>query len=358
MDVPKGHGFSFVSLAALLGIACAGKSVDDRASAAPTSASTTTSASTMTNGSATTSGLSETSGPAYCDPTPILVRSCAGAVCHGQPGRPAAFNTDLLNAPAGQSLGQSLIGKPANYDLVVDATACPTNNPELLIHPSIPAESLILKKLFGTQACGLAMPNTTAASAMLTEGDKACFVDWVNGVITESGGTVSSDVSVTAATAATTTTSPVGTITGAVTTAGSVTITTTGGGTTGGAEIAATFETAVIVFTTNQPTCTSADCHGGHPGAIDLRPDEELYERLTTTSSEVCGNLIVNPGSPDQSALVQVLTTGCGNVAPQCSIGTECIPRMPLECTEGFDCIPPNYIEALRQWIANGAPPE
>lgn len=105
----------------------------------------------------------------------------------------------------------------------------------------------------------------------------------------------------------------------------------------------------------------SADCHGGHEGRVDFRPDmpgiTPLYERLTTWYSDVCGKLVVSPGNPDQSALLQVLTTGCGNVVPKCLIGTECIPRMPLECEDGAGCIPPDYVEALRQWIANGAPP-
>jgi len=361
MVVAQRRQFSFVFATALLFVACSGntqRNKKDDLSGSPT-------------GGTQSGGSSTTSGSPYCDPTPILVRSCAGVACHGKPGEPAQFSTDLLNPAAGQTLGQSLLGKPANYDLVVDtAMSCPRETPELLIDPSVPAESLILKKIRGTQKCGLTMPNTTRASAMLTQDDIACLVDWVEGVITESGGTVTSNAAATTLTTSSGTTTA-GTTTAGVTDAGTTSVLGTTTGTTGtgmattstngGAQVPATFDTVITVLTTNQISCIGSDCHGGVDTRIDLRPDEMrpaemLYNRLTTQMSELCGKLIVSPGYPDQSALVQVLTTGCGTVTPGCLIGTECIPRMPLECTEGVDCIPPDYIEAIRQWIANGAP--
>ena len=64
---------------------------------------------------------------------------------------------------------------------------------------------------------------------------------------------------------------------------------------------------------------------------------------------------VVDPGNPSNSALVKVLREGCGNVKPNCLVGTECIPRMPYDCTDGVDCIPDDYINAVEQWITNGA---
>jgi len=116
------------------------------------------------------------------------------------------------------------------------------------------------------------------------------------------------------------------------------------------------FETMVVVATQNPLNCSSSDCHGGVEERLDLR-QTGLYDELLSWNSELCGKPVISPGNPDNSALIQVLTTGCGDVKPDCVIGTECIPRMPLECEEGVDCIPPDYIEALRQWIADGALP-
>ena len=120
----------------------------------------------------------------YCDPTPILETSCSGVICHGTAGKPAKYTTDLFNPPAGQTLGESLLGKPANYDLVADPKTCPTLDPEQLINPSAPDESLILKKIMGTQACGVKMPNL--ANRDWPPSDVDCFVGWVNSVIDDS----------------------------------------------------------------------------------------------------------------------------------------------------------------------------
>jgi len=354
MLVAQRHPVSFLCLIVGLASACSGSTSRNKHDSLNDTPSGSASG-------ASTSGATTAGGSKYCDAQPILERACAGIACHGKPGEPAQNNTDLLNAPVGQTLGQSLLGKPANYNLIVDATKCPTTNPELLINPNAPAESLILKKIFGTQTCGLIMPNTTMAAKQLSDADKACFVDWVDGVITESGATVTSNAAVTTVTTVTTlTTDTSSTITSGSTTTSASAVsssTTVGTTTTGGAEIPATFDTLKLILTMNQINCTGSDCHGGVTQRIDLRPSVDgLYERLTTTTSEVCGKLIVSPGYPDESALLQVLTTGCGNVVPNCEIGVECIPRMPIECTEGVDCIPPDYIEALRQWIANGAP--
>lgn len=97
-------------------------------------------------------------------------------------------------------------------------------------------------------------------------------------------------------------------------------------------------------------TCASASCHavGGMapPGnPLTLSIDSNLYTELTTHISQGCGNIpVVNPGHPDESALIKVLREGCG-----------AIPRMPYQCS-GDACIPDSYIAAVAQWIADCAP--
>lgn len=310
-----------------------------------------------------TSGTGTTGMPSpnYCDPTAIMVDKCAGIACHGSPGNPGKYYTDMFNPPPGQTVGQTLLNTPATYEYVSNYEAeCPTTNPELLINSSAPNESLMLKKIFGTQACGVKMPNST--TKVLSQQELDCFVDYVYGVIAESSGmvgTITTNVSNTA-----TSTTGVGTTTTGTGTTGSSTGTggatsTTGTATTGGGP-PPTFETVKVVLTQNVTNCSGSDCHGGVEYRVDFRDDpmiaESLYQRLTTWYSDLCGMNVVTPGQPENSALLKVLTEGCGTVYDMCEIGTECIPRMPLNCEDGYDCIPPDYVEAVRQWIANGAP--
>jgi len=81
----------------------------------------------------------------------------------------------------------------------------------------------------------------------------------------------------------------------------------------------------------------------GNP--LSLQDDANLYTNLTTHISQACGNIpVVNPCKPDESALIKLLQGPCGTT-----------PRMPYQCA-GDGCIPANYIAAVSQWIANGAP--
>jgi hypothetical protein len=76
--------------------------------------------------------------------------------------------------------------------------------------------------------------------------------------------------------------------------------------------------------------------------------DDQLHARLTSRISTSCGNIpVVSPGNPQQSALLKILRGPCG--------GT---PRMPIGCVEDQDstCIPADYMAAIEQWIAGGAP--
>jgi hypothetical protein len=118
----------------------------------------------------------------------------------------------------------------------------------------------------------------------------------------------------------------------------------------------ATFATVKLVFGGGGGimTCAAAPCHGvngmappGKPLELPTNDDQKLYTNLTTYVSAACNNTkLVTPGKPEQSALLTILTGPCGMT-----------PRMPYGCTtEAADCIPDEYIEAVKQWIMSGAP--
>lgn len=120
--------------------------------------------------------------------------------------------------------------------------------------------------------------------------------------------------------------------------------------------VPATFETVKLVFGGGGGVmpCSAAPCHGVNGVAPPDRPlelppmnDAQLYTNLTTYMSRACGEIkLVTPGNADQSALVRILQGPCGKT-----------PRMPYGCSaEAGDCIPDEYIAAVAQWIANGAP--
>jgi hypothetical protein len=114
----------------------------------------------------------------------------------------------------------------------------------------------------------------------------------------------------------------------------------------GGSTVPATFETVKFIIT--QTTCFGAGCHNDDQNPLNLRVDEQLRTRLTTHISKNCGNIpVVNPGKPQESALVKILKGPCGATA-----------RMPLGCVSDDDamCVPADYMAAITQWIALGAP--
>ena len=94
-------------------------------------------------------------------------------LCHVQSANLDATGGGLLLT--GSNLGMRLSGAPAQYKGVSDAAACTPG--ALLIDPANPAESVLLKKVKGTQSCGLAMPfhpsGITDATAL------KCIEDWV-----------------------------------------------------------------------------------------------------------------------------------------------------------------------------------
>ena len=110
--------------------------------------------------------------------------------------------------------------------------------------------------------------------------------------------------------------------------------------------VPATFETFKFVVT--EVPCFGAGCHNDEQNPLNLQVDDQLYTRVTSGISVKCGNLpIVNPGNPQESAIVKILKGPCGST-----------PRMPLGCLEDQDanCVPAEYIAAIEQWIAAGAP--
>ena len=113
---------------------------------------------------------------------------------------------------------------------------------------------------------------------------------------------------------------------------------------TGGASPYANFASVVQIA---QVKCGGAGCHaGGEQKPVLLGVDNgALYTTLKTYVVKDCGNrLLVKPGAPQDSAFYLAQKGQCGST----------IPQMPLGCSED-NCTPQDYLEGVRQWIANGA---
>jgi hypothetical protein len=150
-----------------------------------------------------------------------------------------------------------------------------------------------------------------------------------------------------------------------------------GGGTDAGSNIAPAFTPTFsnvnkMVF---QPVtgygCTVSNCHSTGAGATvgDLDLADNPYQALLgdagtgvpsvnvpSLSYNYNGMLLVKPGDPDNSLLFQKInagaasTSGCTQAASgACEYG-ESMPNVAGEL------LPANVIEAVREWIANGAP--
>lgn len=123
------------------------------------------------------------------------------------------------------------------------------------------------------------------------------------------------------------------------------------GASNSGQNPAPTFETVKAVMDFG---CYGAQCHDLEEHPLHLKgTDEEIIETMKTHMVQKCdGALVVNTASPADSALVRVLSGACGD-----------IPRMPPTCMgcdqypDNTSCIPDDYIQAIQQWIADGALP-
>lgn len=75
--------------------------------------------------------------------------------------------------------------------------------------------------------------------------------------------------------------------------------------------------------------------------------DDEMHAELMRTMSKTCGP-VINLNNPAESALVKLLRGPCNGTL-----------RMPLGACDDAgngNCVPEDYIMAIQQWIANGAP--
>jgi hypothetical protein len=91
--------------------------------------------------------------------------------------------------------------------------------------------------------------------------------------------------------------------------------------------------------------CGGSGCHNDttQPTIVD---DASLYTTLTTYKAQLCGGrVLVKPCEPEESAFYLAQKGDC---APA-------LDRMPLGCSVDT-CVPDNYLEGIRQWIADGAP--
>jgi hypothetical protein len=98
--------------------------------------------------------------------------------------------------------------------------------------------------------------------------------------------------------------------------------------------------------------CASAPCHGlggmaPPPPKIPLilQDDANLYHNMMGYTSVACGNVpLVNPGNPNESGLIKILSGPCGTT-----------PRMPFLCTD-VGCFSAETMAAISAWIDNCAP--
>ncbi len=113
-----------------------------------------------------------------------------------------------------------------------------------------------------------------------------------------------------------------------------------GSGGSGGSSIPASFETMKLIITS---LCQG--CHGSDM-SLNLNSDPALYMRLTTGTTRTCGPLITK-GDPSKSAMFKMLEGTC---PPPFSI-------MPDGCKPEEDsCLGADYQDAVKRWIAAGAP--
>lgn len=223
-----------------------------------------------------------------------------------------------------------------------------------------PLTVIVLSALAG---CSETSKNTSPSTA----GTSAAGVGVAasgTGAATTAGTGSAAGTSAAAGTGTTSGTAGTGTAATAGTTGGGAAGTASAAGTSGGptagtgsaTDIPATFETVKLVLGGGGSVmpCAAAPCHGVNGAAPPARPlelppnnDQQLYTNLTTYVSKACGDLkLVTPGNPAQSAILKILTGPCGMT-----------PRMPYGCSaDAGDCIPDEYVAAVRQWIMAGAP--
>ena len=137
------------------------------------STGTTGGTSTGTGGSTGTTGGTSSGTPPDDDCVAGVLTKQACTACHS--------NTLAVQAGAGlvlegANLGARLSTTPAGYKMVTtNADKCVQG--ALIIDPNTPANSILLKKVNNTQACGGAMPST---GGITDAADLKCITDWIN----------------------------------------------------------------------------------------------------------------------------------------------------------------------------------
>lgn len=117
----------------------------------------------------------------------------------------------------------------------------------------------------------------------------------------------------------------------------------TGGDSSGGSgnQAPATFSTVADMIDAG---CSGTVCHTGRERP-ELTHDSGLYDRLLSYKVMRCGNYpLVNPGSPETSAIIMVVTHQCEELA------------MPNGCVDD-PCVSQEGIDTIAGWISNGAEP-
>ena len=140
-------------------------------------------------------GVAATGGtvaaPAYerleCD-LPTVISYCGGATCHNDDAEALGSSLALVSSTSQQMLADvesRLVDVPASYHNVLSPALCPSE-PELLVDPAGVEQSLLLKKVLGTQTCGDEMPKfpypewgSTNNPGEQREAFVACIRAWV-----------------------------------------------------------------------------------------------------------------------------------------------------------------------------------
>jgi hypothetical protein len=100
----------------------------------------------------------------------------------------------------------------------------------------------------------------------------------------------------------------------------------------------------------NRSCATSSQCHGPNGAqGLDLTAGNSIGNTVNVRSTQIGRRVLIRPGVPDESYLLQKIT-GQGGIAGA---------LMPLGCpgnpTGGAVCPPPDEVNAVEQWITECA---
>lgn len=133
-----------------------------------------------------------------------------------------------------------------------------------------------------------------------------------------------------------------------------------GGASSGGVSGASAVPTFTRVWSEvlSAKGCSGEFCHGAGTGSLSLDDKADAYRNLVGVPAQglACsqsGQLRVSPGKPDESLLLDKISTttpSCGDPMPiGVRIAPNCLSPSPAVCTTAGE------IELVRGWIAAGA---